>query len=90
MKIQKSFCRIVSAHRVILNGCLYERNDIVHALHIALLSGKNIYLIGPGGEGKSLIAFLFSLLCRMRFFNQQFHSFTKIDDWEGPVDMAKL
>jgi len=90
MSIQQKFSDNVKQHRGILKHLLIEREEIIDALHIALLSRKNVYLIGPGGEGKTKIAKDFSKLCSMKFFDQQFHSFTKVDDWEGIVDLNEF
>ena len=38
-----------------LNGILKEREEVVRALVLALLSGEHLYLVGPPGTGKSLL-----------------------------------
>ena len=38
-----------------LNGILKEREEVVRALILALLSGEHLYLVGPPGTGKSLL-----------------------------------
>ncbi|EQD25372.1 MAG: hypothetical protein D084_Lepto4C00164G0002 [Leptospirillum sp. Group IV 'UBA BS'] len=38
-----------------LNGALREREEVIRALILALLSGEHLYLVGPPGTGKSLL-----------------------------------
>lgn len=90
LPIQKEFVSKVAIHRAIMMKSLIERDDIITILHVAMLANKNIYLIGPGGEGKSLIASLFAKLFDMSYFEYQLHSFSKIDDWEGPTDVKEF
>ncbi len=46
-----------------LNRSLKEREEVVRALILALLSGEHLYLVGPTGTGKSLLV----RLAAMRF-----------------------
>lgn len=38
-----------------LNGILSEREEVVRAVVLSLLSGEHLYLVGPPGTGKSLL-----------------------------------
>lgn len=87
MTIQLTYSKKTENLNALLNQSLMEREDIIEALFVALLAKKNVYLIGPGGEGKSLVALLFSQVMKAKYFEYQFHAFSKLDDWEGIVNL---
>lgn len=52
-----------------LNRMLKEREEVVRAVVLALLSGEHLYLVGPPGTGKSLVI----RLAAERFFNLAYY-----------------
>ena len=77
MKEKKECIEIIAALKEteqVLNSILREREEVIRALMLALLSGEHLYLIGPPGTGKSLLirktAERFSGLC---YFERLLH-----------------
>ena len=50
-----------------VSGCLAEREELIHTLALALLTRKNLFVLGKPGQAKSLAIDLFRASTRSSF-----------------------
>lgn len=68
-----------------------QRDDVIHGFLVAILSGKNILMLGPPGVSKSLLARrVFMTIEKSEMFEKLFTKFTGPEEVFGPIDMQKL
>ena len=64
-----------------------DRDDEIHGLLLAALSGQHIELLGPPGTAKSMLAREFCEYVNARFFSRLMTQYTTPDEVIGPVDI---
>ncbi|WP_233705380.1 AAA family ATPase [Helicobacter felis] len=71
---------------------LYEREECVRLVLLAMFAGKAIFLYGPPGTAKSMIARKVSLAfgAPKDFFSALMHRFSTPEDIFGPIDIGQL
>ncbi|WP_158653807.1 AAA family ATPase [Helicobacter salomonis] len=71
---------------------LYEREECVRLVLLAMFAGKAIFLYGPPGTAKSMIARKVSLAFGepKDFFSALMHRFSTPEDIFGPIDIGQL
>jgi len=75
----------------ILNQEIYEREDVFHFALLALFSGESMFLLGPPGVAKSLIARKIKFLIKdARYFEHLMTQYTLPEELFGPVSLPKL
>jgi MoxR-like ATPase len=81
----------VAASRIAINKVAFEREDVVHALFIAILARMNLFMLGPAGCAKSMISRLFAASIKAAsFLDIQCDPFLKKDELIGMVDPFKF
>ena len=74
-----------------LNEGIHEREEIVAVSFLAALCDQNIFLFGPPGTAKSLIARRISRAFETRsYFEYLMHRFSTPEDVFGPVSITEL
>ena len=78
----------------ILNSVLWNRQDIIHGLLLAIMTKSNINMLGVPGTAKSMTARLFSKMFdyvgsdgSKPYFESEVHEFTTPTTLYGPIDM---
>ena len=75
-----------------MNKVIFEREDVVNACAVAMVSEKNIFMLGPAGCAKSMIprTFVSCFSDNPKYLDIQADPFLKKDEWEGMVDPFKF
>jgi MoxR-like ATPase len=74
-----------------LNNSLFERIEVIKLAVLAVLAGENIFLIGPPGVAKSLIARrLAQIFSNGTSFEYLMSKYSTPEDIFGPVAISKL
>ncbi len=77
--------------RTYLNTMFVEREQIVEALLLALLSRQHVLLIGPPGTGKSaIVSELAKMISGMNYFQWLLSRFSTPEELFGPVSLKEL
>jgi len=66
------------------------KDDIIDLMGIALVSGENLFLLGPPGTAKSALVHELSRLLQCRSFDYLLTRFTEPNEIFGPFDIRKL
>ena len=74
-----------------LNLRLFERQEVVHGLTLAILSDTNMLLLGSPGTGKSLLVSLWSNhINEARYFDWMLTKFSTPEEIFGPFSLSAL
>ncbi|TVR69956.1 MAG: ATPase [Spirochaetaceae bacterium] len=75
----------------ILSEGLMEREEVLRLAVLALVAGENLFIYGPTGTAKSMVARRLTLLLRdARTFEYLLGRFTTPEELFGPVSIARL
>ena len=74
-----------------LNDGLTEREDVLYITLLSALAGQNIFLFGPPGTAKSLIARRIASVFKSEvYFDYLMQKFSAPEDVFGPISLKKL
>ena len=74
-----------------LNLRLFEREDVIHGLTLAILSETNMLLLGSPGTGKSLLVSLWSRhINEAKYFDWMLTKFSTPEEIFGPFSLSAL
>ena len=81
-------CTPLETLRATLQASFIERDDAIDALIRTRVAGHHVVMLGPPGEGKSMLARFFSLCVAESFFEQLLTKFSTPDDLYGMMLMS--
>eukprot|EP00435_Cladocopium_sp_Y103_P028053 s1200_g7.t1 len=81
--------KLSAAHQQLTEG-LVERSVEAKLLLLAALSGEHLFLLGPPGTAKSLLARRLALVCRGQFFERLLTRFSVPEEVFGPLSLRAL
>lgn len=81
--------RLAGANAILTRG-LVERSVEAKLLLLAALSGEHLFLLGPPGTAKSLLARRLALVCQGRFFERLLTRFSVPEEVFGPLSLKAL
>jgi MoxR-like ATPase len=82
--------RVKNILRKLMNG-LYEREEVMSVSLLSALAGQNIFLLGPPGTAKSLIARrLASVFKTDSYYEHLMQKFTTPEEVFGPLSISEL
>jgi MoxR-like ATPase len=74
-----------------VNSLTKEREEVAHAMAVALVAKQHLLQVGPGGTGKSQIARAFAQrISNSRYFETAFDETTTPDQVVGPPDIRTM
>lgn len=82
--------RQVNAIQTYLNSVMKGRENVVEAVLAAVLSGNHVFMFGPPGTGKSMVANEFAKTVNERVFTLLFGRSTEPDAVFGPIRLSML
>jgi MoxR-like ATPase len=81
--------RLAGAYDLLTDGLL-ERSVEAKLLLLAAICGEHLFLVGPPGTAKSLLARRLALVCKGQFFERLLTRFSVPEDMFGPLSLKAL
>lgn len=85
--IQSKFTKITNK----LETIVFERDEVIEAIKLSMLSNQNVLLLGPPGTGKSMTVKLWaSFISGGTYFEKLLSKFSTPDELFGPISVKGL